>query len=90
MSRKFTRISLTGEEKHLIAKRKVETGQFRRNSGCMVYTEDREGDPSIYSRQAVRAGFDKLELETPEAKRQKRHSPKWPLLDKGVVLSGLC
>eukprot|EP00731_Ephydatia_muelleri_P019687 Em0012g512a len=36
--------------------------------------------------KAVRAGFHELELEKPEAKRRKRRSPKWPLLDKELYL----
>ena len=86
MSQKLTRTSLTGEEKRLIAKRKVETGHseeivaawFKEKCGKEIHR-------SVVGK-AVKAGFHELDLQAPETKRQKRRSPKWPLLDKGLFL----
>ena len=84
LSRKVTRVSLTGEEKCAIAKRKVQTGHseeivaawFKQQTGKEIHR-------SVVGK-AVRAGFQDMHLGTPEAKWRKRRSPMWPLLDKGL------
>ena len=72
LSRKVTRVSLTGEEKCAIAKRKVQTGHseeivaawFKQQTGKEIHR-------SVVGK-AVRAGFQDMHLGTPEAKRRER------------------
>ena len=83
---KLTRTPLTGEEKRLIAKRKVQTGHSEEIVAAWFKEKSvKEIHRSVVGK-AVRAGFHELDLQEPETKRQKRRSPKWPLLDKGLFL----
>ena len=68
------------------AKRKVQTGHSEEIAAWFKQQTGKEEIHRFVVGKAVRAGFHELELEKPEAKRRKRRSPKWPLLDKELYL----
>ena len=81
---KRTRTRLTGAEKHEIAKRRMQTGHseetvaawFKLQTGKVIHR-------SVVGR-CIKAGYHELCLGEPAAKRCKRRSSKWPLLDEGL------